>query len=107
MIVRVIAPAVAGALLLATPVLAAGTGNNKSASMPQKTAKATMTAAERCTALEKQFDAEIKKHEQGTKANDAKTMRADGGKLCDDGQHSGGITKLRLALKNIGVKPKS
>jgi hypothetical protein len=107
MIVRVIVPAVVGALLLATPSLAAGTGNDKPAAMPQKTAKVKTTSAQRCVALEKQFDASIKKHEQAAKANEAKTMRADGGKLCDDGQHASGVAKLRTALKNIGVKPNS
>ena len=42
---------------------------------------ATMTPAQQCTALQKQFDQEIVKHGTAAKAGEAKTLRTDAGKL--------------------------
>lgn len=68
---------------------------------------ATMTPAQQCTALEKQFDQEIVKHATAAKAAQAKTLRTDGGKLCQIGKNDDGVKKLKQALKDIGVKPVS
>ena len=66
---------------------------------------ASMTPAQQCTALEKQFDQEIVKHATATKAADAKMLRTDAGKLCQSGQNDDGVKKLKQALKDIKVKP--
>lgn len=68
---------------------------------------ATMKPEEQCTALEKQFDQEITKHATAAKAAEAKTLRTDGGKMCQSGKHDDGIKKLKEALEYIGVKPAS
>ncbi len=66
---------------------------------------ASMTPAQQCTALEKQFDQEIVKHATAAKAADAKTLRTDAGKLCQSGKSDDGVKKLKQALKDINVKP--
>lgn len=66
---------------------------------------ASMTPAQQCTALEKQFDQEIVKHATATKAAEAKTLRTDAGKLCQSGKATDGVKKLDQALNDIGVKP--
>ena len=68
---------------------------------------ASMTPAQQCTALQKQFDEEIVKHAAASKAAAAKTLRVDGGKLCQTGKNDQGVKKLKQALKDIGVKPTS
>ena len=68
---------------------------------------ASMTPAQQCTALEKQFDQEIVKHGSASKAATAKTLRVDGGKLCTSGKDTDGVKKLKQALQDIGVKPAS
>jgi hypothetical protein len=69
---------------------------------------ATVSSADQCTALEKQFDANV----ATTKASSAmvikaKALRTDGGKLCASGKPTQGIKKLQSALKDIGLKPQS
>ncbi len=68
---------------------------------------ASMTPAQQCTALEKQFDQEIVKHATASKAAQAKALRTDGGKLCQMGKNEDGVKKLKQALKDINVKPVS
>ena len=68
---------------------------------------ASMTPAQQCTALEKQFDQEIVAHGSASKAAQAKTLRVDAGKLCTSGKHTDGVKKLKQALQDIGVKPAS
>jgi hypothetical protein len=68
---------------------------------------ASMTPAQQCTALEKQFDQEITTHASASKAAAAKTLRTDGGKLCQSGKSDSGVKKLKQALQDIGVKPAS
>lgn len=98
---RIILPAVLGAMLLGSPVFAAGT-TTPAAPAPQKVA--TMTQAEQCASLEKKFDLNLKSHERATLVIQAKTLREDGGKLCADGKQADGITKLEQAIKDLGVK---
>lgn len=66
---------------------------------------ASMTPAEQCTALEKQFDQQITKHTTSAKFAAAKALRTDGGKLCLSGKPTDGVKKLQQALNDIGVKP--
>lgn len=103
---RMIVPAILSAVMLSTPVLA---GGNYGTAMPstQHTQKAAaMTSAEKCTALQKQFDDAIKTHGKAQKATEAKTMREEGGNLCTSGKADEGVAKLETALKDLGVKPK-
>jgi hypothetical protein len=86
---RFVVPAAAAVLMLATaPAMAA------------------MTKADECTALQKQFDAAIVKHEKAAKAADAKALRTQGGQLCTSGKADEGVKKLQAAFTDIGVKPK-
>ncbi len=62
------------------------------------------TPAEKCAALEKQFDQVIGQHESAKKATAAKELRTEGGTLCTEGKAPEGIKKLEQALKDIGVK---
>ncbi|MFM9844699.1 MAG: hypothetical protein ACKVOI_17200 [Dongiaceae bacterium] len=68
---------------------------------------ATMTPAQQCAALQKQFDQEIVKHGTAAKASEAKTLRTEAGKLCASGKEADGVKKLEQALNDIGVKPQS
>ena len=68
---------------------------------------ASMTPAQQCTALEKQFDQEILKHAAAAKAAAAMTLRKDGSELCRNGYKDKGVKKLKQALGDIGVKPAS
>jgi hypothetical protein len=45
------------------------------------------------------------KHTKDAKAADARTLRADGGKLCVAGKTDDGMKELQQALNDIGVKP--
>jgi hypothetical protein len=66
---------------------------------------AQMSGADKCTALEKQFDQAIVKHGTAAKASDAKTLRTEGGKLCVAGKTAAGMKRIEQALNDIGVKP--
>jgi hypothetical protein len=66
---------------------------------------ASMTPAQQCTALEKQFDQQITKHTTSSNFAAAKALRTDGGKLCLSGKPADGARKLKQALNDIGVKP--
>ena len=68
---------------------------------------ASMSPAQQCTALEKQFDQEIVKHATASKAAAAMTLRKDASELCRSGNNDKGVKKLKQALKDIGVKPAS
>ena len=71
-------------------------------------AATTMSPADQCTALEKQFDDGLATTKASTdKLSKAKTLRADGGKLCSTGKPTEGLKKLQSALKDIGLKPQS
>jgi len=105
---RLIVPAVLSAVMISAPVLAGTTTYDKMAPSGHPVAKTAMvTPAARCTILESQFDAAIKTHESAAKANWAKTMRTEGGRLCASGNQSRGIVKLRDAIEDIGVKARA
>lgn len=102
---RLLVPAILGALLLSAPAMAGSTYGNSAQKGIQKAA--AMTPAQKCKALEKQFDKAIKRHAKAAKAADAKAMRTEGGKLCASGKQADGIAKLEGALKDLGVKPRA
>ena len=101
---RMIIPAILSAVVLSTPVLAASQQGN--ANQPTMQKAAAQTSAERCTVLEKEFDAAIKKHEKAAKAEDAKKLRTEGSTLCAGGKPDEGVAKLETAMKELGVKVK-
>jgi hypothetical protein len=69
---------------------------------------ATLTPAQQCTKLEKQFDAAIKKHGTDAKAADAKQARTDGGTMCKStDKQADGVKKLQEAVTDIGLKPRA
>lgn len=103
---RLIVPAILCAVMLSAPVLAAGSYGTAMPSTQHTQKAAAMTPTEKCTSLEKQFDKAIKTHGKAAMANDAKTMRTDGGNLCASGKQVDGIAKLEQALKDLGVKVK-
>ena len=74
MYIRTIVPAILGAVLIATPVLAATPVATPSSPVTADTPshrseKAEAMAVEKCTSLEQQFDAAIKTHGSVSKAN--------------------------------------
>ncbi len=101
-----IVPAMLGIALLSAPVLAATKkpGNEFSEKKPILQ-YAAMTSAEKCTALENQFDSAIKTHDAVAKAAEAKQLRTDGGSLCATGKAPDGVKKLETAIKALGLKP--
>ena len=101
---RLILPAILSAVVLSSPVLAAGGTTAPAGTADKKPVQ--MTMVEKCTSLEKQFDAAIKSHEKAAKASEAKTLRTDGGNLCTAGRHMEGVLKLEQALKDLGVQVK-
>ena len=60
---------------------------------------ASMTPAQQCTALEKQFDQEIVKHARPPRPAQAKTLRTEGGKLCLSGKNDDGVKKLEAGAQ--------
>lgn len=107
MFTRIILPAILSAAMLSAPVLAANQDASHDASKAVVARTMDQADAAKCTSLEKQVDTAIKVHKTGTKINEAKILRADGGSLCASGKQADGIAKLEQALKGLGVKVKS
>ena len=105
MLARFIVWAVGAALLLSTAAFAAGATTNEPAKDQNRVQTAAVTAAQRCTGLEKQFDDVIGTHGSMAKASSARLLRTQGAALCSSGQHEAGIDRLQRALKDIGVEP--
>jgi hypothetical protein len=105
---RVLIPGLLSAVMLSAPVLAASAPAISATPHSGKELKVVaMSPAERCTALEHQFDAAIKAHSKSTYAKSAKAMRSDGGSLCAGGKQAEGTQKLEQALKTLGETPKT
>jgi hypothetical protein len=85
--VRHLAAAAATALLLSPAVFAA---------TPAAAAPAS------CSSLEAQFDRDVMKTTSAD-ANKARSLRAEGGKLCSEGKSADGIKKLNEAIKLLGT----
>lgn len=66
-----------------------------------------MTGAEVCTSLEAQFSSAMPDHMKARHLKIAKSLEAQGTKLCVASRYRLGEAKLRLALHDIGVKPKA
>ena len=55
-----------------------------------------------CSSLQAQFDKEVLKTTSAD-ANKARSLRAEGAKLCSEGKSSAGIKKLDEAIKALGA----
>ncbi len=91
------------AVLLSTAALADTTPATSTAK--PKPVQSTQKLADRCAALETQFDQAIATHGTAAKAAAAKQLRTKGGTLCSTNKQSSGIKNLQQALKDLGVKP--
>jgi hypothetical protein len=91
------------AILLSTVALA-DTTPAASTAKPKPT-QSSQKMADRCAALETQFDQAIATHGTAAKAAAAKQLRTKGGTLCTSNKQASGIKNLQQALKDLGVKP--
>lgn len=55
-----------------------------------------------CSSLETQFDKDVMKTTSAD-ANKARSLRADGAKLCSQGKSADGVKKLNDAIKLLGT----
>jgi hypothetical protein len=98
---RLMIPAILGAAMLSTPVLAGSTYSmGMSPDQPTQTA-AAMADSGKCAALERHFDQDAMPHEKGGWTSYAKGLRAEGGKLCANGNYDQGVNKLQSALSYL------
>src|SRR4029450_8399331 len=67
---------------------------------------ATAPSAQECASLQQQFDQAIVQHSTAPKANSAKNLYTQAGKLCKAGKYKSGVAKYNAAFKDIGVTPK-
>lgn len=108
---RLIVPAMLGALLFSTPVLARGAGPYDAAhywARPNLNSPLGVNpAADKCNALKGQFDKAIETHGAAAKATVARTMSTEGANLCAAGDWNRGVVKLETALNDLGVTPKA
>ena len=95
------------AILLSTAALADTTTTTTTAptAKPSKTTPTTQKLADRCSALESQFDQAIGSHGTAPKAAAAKQLRTKGETLCKANHQTSGIKNLQQALKDLGLKP--
>jgi hypothetical protein len=63
-----------------------------------------ITPAQRCSALEKQFDEALKGTFDDRNLSAAKKLRSEGGHLCESGRHAAGALRLARALQEIGLE---
>ena len=106
MIIRTSIATGLAAILLSTAALADSTTTTTTATKPKPTEQ-SQSLADRCSALETQFDQAITTHGNATKAAAAKSLRTKGGNLCNSNKQTNGIKNLQQALKDLGVKPKA
>ncbi|GAB2175351.1 hypothetical protein [Dongia sp. agr-C8] len=101
MIIRTGIAAGLAAILLSTAALADSTATTTKTKPTEQSQK----LADRCSALEAQFDQAITTHGTAAKAAAAKSLRTKGGSLCNANKQASGIKNLQQALKDLGVKP--
>jgi hypothetical protein len=93
------------AILLSTAAFADSTSTPSTSTTKQKPTENGQKLANRCSALETQFDQAITSHGTATKAAAAKQLRTKGETLCNSNKQTSGIKSLTQALKDLGVKP--
>jgi O-acetylhomoserine/O-acetylserine sulfhydrylase-like pyridoxal-dependent enzyme len=103
MIIRTSIATGLAAILLSTAALADST--TTTTTPKQKPTEQSQKLADRCTALETQFDQAITTHGNAAKVAAAKTLRTKGATLCNSNKQASGIKNLQQALKDLGVKP--
>ena len=104
MIIRTSIATALAAVLLSTAALA-DSATTTATTSKTKTTEQSQKLADRCSALETQFDQAITPHGTATKATAAKSLRTKGGNLCNSNKQTTGIKNLQQALKDLGVKP--
>jgi hypothetical protein len=104
MIIRTSIATGLAAILLSTAALADSTTTTTTTTKPKPTEQ-SQKLADRCSALETQFDQAITTHGNATKAAAAKSLRTKGGSQCNANKQTSGIKNLQQALKDLGVKP--
>jgi hypothetical protein len=107
---RLLVPAILGAVMLSTPVLAGSIPYDQSYywARPDKTPPQGIAARDtQCKALQAQFDKAMETQWTAAKAANARAMRTKGANLCAAGNWDQGIVKMKMALKDLGVKPKA
>jgi hypothetical protein len=92
--------AAAAPITAATPKAATTTATATTTPMAK-----VMTKADRCSALEVQYDDAAKLHMKSKNITKAAKLRADAGKLCSSRRFTSGILKLKSGLTLLGVKP--
>jgi hypothetical protein len=108
MIIRTSIVTGVAAILLSTAALADSTTTTTTTpTTKSKTTEQSQKLADRCSALEAQFDQAITTHGNAAKAAAAKSLRTKGGNLCKSNKQASGIKNLQQALKDLGVKPKA
>ena len=121
MTIKMIVPAMLGAMIMAAPVLAAESNatspvnpvpTHKAAAvhhknMTKKRHKANPVTA--CASLERQLNSAIKRHAKSAHIETAKKMREEGRSACANANkyRKDGIAKLQRGLKDLGVKPRA
>jgi hypothetical protein len=103
MIIRTSIATGLAAILLSTAALADSTTATPTAKT--KPTEQSQKLADRCSALEAQFDLAITTHGNAAKAAAAKSLRTKGGSLCNANKQASGIKNLQQALKDLGLKP--
>jgi len=66
---------------------------------------APMNDASTCSALMKQFDQAAPAHDSAAKIVEARAKRSSAETSCKSGNYKSGISDIRAALNDIGVKP--
>lgn len=103
MIIRTSIATGLAAILLSTAALADSATTTPTTKM--KPTEQSQKLADRCAALETQFDQAITSHGTAPKAAAAKSLRTKGGSLCASNKQASGIKNLQQALKDLGLKP--
>ena len=93
------------AILLSTAALADSSSNPANTTPTKPKAAQTEKLADRCNALETQFDQAVGSHGNAAKLAAAKVLRTKGENLCKTSHQANGIKDLQQALKDLGVKP--
>lgn len=107
---RLILPAMLGALMVSTPVLASSIPYDQSYYWARPNLTPPLGIASKdtaCKALQAQFGKAIETHGTAAKAADAQSMNAKGANLCAAGNWDQGIVKMKMALNDLGVTPKA
>jgi hypothetical protein len=108
---RVIVPAILASVMLGAPAMAANSQQVDYSAMTSPAGQAQQAAmktpAERCTALESQFDTAIKSHGTSALISEAKDLRTEGGQLCASGQPIDGVGEIESALWDLGITPQT